>query len=288
MKRFIPNLLRILPDRQFINIQYFKSHGHFPNLKNPRTFNEKLQWYKLYYRDPVLTRLTDKYEVRKYIQEKGYPLLLNDLYGVYDSAEEINFAQLPARFALKATHGSNMNIICKDKRSIDWKKSCTLMDKWLEINYFYMGREWAYKNIKPRLICERYLENEEIGELIDYKIYCFHGKPEVLFVCTGRYSSEGVKYHVYDMNWNRIFVTKGKPSSDFQVEKPNNFQSMIDVASELTQGFPFSRVDFYEVQGKMIFSELTFYPDCGLEPFKPDRFNYVLGDLFLLPDKAVH
>ena len=277
--------LNILPDKLFINLFYREAYGYFPNLNNPKTFDEKLQWYKLYYRVPLMTTLTDKYEVRRYLEDKGFSGILNELYGVYNSVDKIDFSKLPERFVIKATHGSGMNIICKDKESLNWETSRRLMNKWLKRNWYHFGREWSYKNIKPRLICEKYLENKEFEELIDYKFYCYNNKPEMLFVCTGRFSAGGLKYSAYDMDWNRISVYKGRPSSDIVMEKPDNLQAMITIASELCQGFPFIRVDLYLVKGKIVFGELTFYPDSGIVPFTPDKYNYFFGDLFILPDK---
>jgi len=277
--------LNILPDKLFVNLFYREAYGYFPNLNNPKTFDEKLQWYKLYYRVPLMTTLTDKYEVRRYLEDKGFSGILNELYGVYNSVDKIDFSKLPERFVIKATHGSGMNIICKDKESLNWETSRRLMNKWLKRNWYHFGREWPYKNIRPRLICEKYLENKEFKELIDYKFYCYNNKPEMLFVCTGRFSPGGLKYSAYDMDWNRISVYKGRPSSDIVMEKPDNLQAMITIASELCQGFPFIRVDLYSVKGKIVFGELTFYPDSGIVPFTPDKYNYFFGDLFILPDK---
>jgi hypothetical protein len=288
-KRFFNGIrrkfLNILPDKLFINLFYWEAYGYFPNLNDPKTFDEKLQWYKLNYRVPLMTTLTDKYEVRRYLEDKGFAGILNELYGVYNGVDEIDFSTLPERFVIKATHGSSMNIICKDKESLNWETCCHLMNKWLKRNYYHLGREWAYKNIKPRLICEKYLENEEFNELIDYKFYCYNNKPEVLFVCSGRFSADGLKYTAYDMDWNRIYAYKGKPSSDLVIEKPANLKAMFTIASELCQGFPFIRVDLYSVKEKIIFGELTFCPDSGIGPFTPDKYNYFFGDLFILPDK---
>jgi len=277
--------LRVLPDKLYIQLFYFEVYGNFPNLNNPKTFDEKLQWYKLYYRAPLMTTLTDKYEVRRYLEDKGLSGILNELYGVYNSVDEIDFSNLPERFVIKATHGSNMNIICKNKKSLNWETCRPLMNKWLRRNYYHLGREWAYKNIKPRLVCEKYLENEEFNELIDYKFYCYNNKPEVLFVLTGRFSAEGLKCNAYDMDWNRIYAYKGKPSSDHVIERPDTLKDMIEIARELCQGFPFIRVDLYSIKGKILFGELTFYPDCGVSAFTPDKYNYFFGDLFILPDK---
>lgn len=284
MGRFLRRLSRILPDKVYVHLLYLKTHGHFLHLRRPRTFDEKLQWYKLHYRDVRMTTMSDKYEVRGFLQARGYGGLLNELYGVFDSPGEIDLSALPEQFVLKATHGSGMNIICRDRKSLDWEKCRGLMKRWLATNFYHVGRQWAYKNIKPRLICEKYLENEEFGELLDYKFYCFGGRPEVLFVCTGRYGAGGVKYNAYDMNWNRIYAYKGKPCSDLIIEKPDTLEAMIAIAGQLCEGFPFIRVDLYSIRGKIIFGELTFYPDSGTVPFTPDEYNYFFGDLFALPD----
>jgi hypothetical protein len=205
------------------------------------------------------------------------------LVGVYDGVDDIDFSSLPKRFALKATHGSNMNILCRDKDALDWGKCRLQLKRWLGTNHFQVGRQWAYKNIRPRLICEKFLENEEFHELIDYKFYCYGGKPEVLFVCTGRFQAAGLRYNAYDMDWQRIYAYKGKPCSELVIEKPDNFADMIAIARELCLDFPFIRVDLYSLSGKVIFGELTFYPDNGTVPFTPDTYNVFFGDLFVLP-----
>ena len=232
-----------------------------------------------------MTRMADKYAVRSYVAEKGFPEILNELYGVYDSPDEIDLAKLPDSFVIKGTHGSGMNLICRDKKALDWTDCCNKMKCWLKTNYYRLGREWAYKDIRPRLICEKYLENSEAGELIDYKFYCYISKPEVLFVCTKRYSPEGLRYDAFDMNWRRVNACKGKPQSDLSVYKPDNLDEMIDTARQLCGRFPFIRVDLYSVDRKIVFGEFTFYPDNGLIPFTPDKYNYYFGDLFLLRDK---
>jgi len=232
-----------------------------------------------------MTRMADKCEVRSYLEEIGYSGILNDLYAVYDSADSIDLSRLPNRFVIKATHGSGMNLICKDKSRLDWNESRKKMNRWLVTPYHIFGREWCYQNIRPRLICERYLENAHAGELIDYKFYCYAGKPEVLFVCTNRFGSEGVRYDAFDENWNRIPVQKGKPSSDLTLLKPDNLEELFRIARVLCGSFPFIRVDLYSVEGKICFGEFTFYPDSGIVPFTPNHFNYYFGDLFHLPDK---
>lgn len=282
-KKYFRPLLRTLPDKLFVQLLYFQAYGRFPDLDNPRTFDEKMQWYKLYYRDPLMPILSDKYAVRAYLESNGHGRLLNALYGVWDSADEIDPDRLPERFVLKATHGSNMNIICRDKSALDWNDTRRTLRRWLKTDYFHTGRQWGYKGIRPRIICEKYLENEEFGELIDYKFYCYHGRPEVLFVCTGRYGNRGLRYNAYDMNWKRIHTCKGKPSSDLAVEKPDTFDDLVSTARELCGDFPFVRVDLYSIKNKIIFGELTFYPDNGVTPFTPDHFNLFFGDMMVLP-----
>jgi hypothetical protein len=287
MKRLLRWISRILPDAAYVHLLYLRTHGRILNLRRPRTFDEKLQWYKLYYREPLMVTLSDKYGVRKYLESKGHGGLLNELYGVYERAEDIDLDTLPGSFVLKATHGSSMNIICRNKQDLDWEMCRSRMADWLRTDYFYSGRQWAYKGIRPRLVCEKYLENEEFHELLDYKFYCYGGKPEVVFVCSGRYGSGGVKYNAYDMGWNRIHAFKGKPGSDLQIEKPDNFEAMVAIVRELCGTFPFIRVDLYSIGGKTVFGEFTFYPDSGAVPFTPDRFNHFFGDMFVMPPGPV-
>lgn len=280
--------LRSLSDRAFGERQFVEAYGRPPDLANPVTFDEKLQWYKLYYRRPLMTTLTDKYEVRHYLIQKQLGHILNELYGVYERFDDIPFEALPGAFVLKANHGSGWNIICKDKTRFDLATARSRMNRWLGLNYFHHGREWAYKHIKPRIICERYLENEEFGELLDYKFYCYGGIPQVIFVCCGRFSPDGVKYDAYDMAWNRIPAYKGKPATGLNSPPPSEFAAMRDIAHQLSEGFPFVRVDLYAVRGQIYFGELTFYPDCGRVPFTPDHYNRFFGDFFKLPERPVY
>jgi hypothetical protein len=180
-----------------------------------------------------------------------------------------------------------MNIICRDKRSVDWPASLARMRGWLDTNFYDLCREWAYRDIRPRVLCEKYLENQDSGELFDYKLYCFDGKPAAIFVCSGRHGPGGVRYSTYDLDWRRIPVTKGKPTSDLDFAKPATLPTMCQVASSLSAGFPFLRVDFYEVDGRLIVGELTLYPDAGLSPFKPASYELAFGRLFNLPAQPV-
>lgn len=276
-----------LSDREFVMRQFRAVYGRDPDLASPAIFDEKIQWYKLNYRRPLMTDLTDKFKVRNYVEERGLGHLLNELHGVYDRPEEIPFADLPTRFVLKANHGCKWNIICKNKPELDWEAAKRQLAEWLEMNYFDYGREWAYKDIQPRIICERYLENAEFGELVDYKFYCYDGVPKVVFVCCGRFSPGGVRYDAYDMDWEPIPVSKGKPAARLDLARPSEFNEMRDIAHTLSEGFPFLRVDLYSVEGRIYFGELTFYPDNGIVPFSPAQFNRYFGDLFKLPEGPV-
>jgi hypothetical protein len=273
-------------DKRYAELQYKSVYGHSPDLIRPRTFDEKIQWYKLYYRKPIMTALSDKYKVREYVIQKGLGHILNELYGVYARVEQIAFASLPDAFVLKATHSCGLNVICKNKQDLDWEQCRLKLKRWLKKNHYQYGREWAYKNIPPGIICEKYLENEEYHELIDYKFYCYGGKPEVVFVCCGRFGPDGVKYDAYDMSWNRIPVHKGRPAAGLNLDRPRHFDEMVDVATKLSGEFPFVRVDLYLVKDKIIFGEMTFYPDNGIVPFSPAEYNYFFGDFFILPDKS--
>ena len=277
-------LLSFTSDTFFISIWYRIKCKSFPSLNPPKTFNEKIQWYKLNYRHPILTQVCDKYEVRNYISELNLGHILNQIYGIYENPKDIDFDILPNQFVLKATHGWSMNIICKDKKQLDYEAARKKLDKWMKINHYHKGREWAYKNIPPRIICEKYLENKEYSELLDYKFYCFAGKPYVVFVCEGRYSAEGVRYTAYNMNWERQNIFKGKGSCKRKFNRPDNFNEMIEVCRKLSENFPFVRIDLYSVENQTYFGELTFYPDSGFIPFQPEEYNLIFGEKFIIKE----
>jgi hypothetical protein len=176
-----------------------------------------------------------------------------------------------------------MNVIRRNQESFDIDGAKNKFRKWLKVNWYWEGKQWAYKNIPPRIICEKYLVNKDYGELLDYKFYCYDGKAVVVFVCAGRYSEEGVKYDAFDMDWNMLPILKGKAAIRLNFPKPDNFEEMKEIACKLSVGFPFVRVDLYNVENKIIFGELTFYPDNGAIDFSPLAYNTFLGDFFILP-----
>lgn len=267
-----------LPDEQYLKMIYKCRIGRKLNLKNPKTFNEKMQWLKLYNRKTLYTQLVDKYEVRKYIAEKiGKDYLIPQI-ALYGSVKEINFEELPEEFVLKCTHDSGGIVICKNKNSLDIKKVKKKLNKLMKRNYFYWGREWPYKNIKPRIICEQFIEDKKNKELIDYKFMCFGGEVKCTFVCCGRNSQEGIKISIYDRNWNKMSVGRHNKMSNVVVTKPDKYEQMMQLAEKLSKDFPFLRVDFYEVNEKIYFGELTFFPSSGLEKFEPEEFDTIFGE----------
>ena len=268
---------RTLSDDYFLNKEFLKRFGKTISKENPQTFNEKIQWLKLYWRDPIAEKCADKYQVREYVKNKGLSIILNELIEVYDNVEEINLDILPNKFVLKCTHGSGCNIICKDKNQLDWKDTKKKLSSWMKKDYYLPSREWVYKNLDPRIICERYLDDRKSGELIDYKFFCFNGSPEYIMTGTDRFSVEGLKVDFFDVNFVHLDFTRDHPMKGYGIEKPKNLDKMIWYSKILSSDFPFARVDFYEVNEKIYFGELTFFPGGGFEKFQPEEYDYLFG-----------
>lgn len=278
----ILHLLDWVPDSVMLRIQYRMKMDFWPDLKHPKRFTEKLQLYKMNYRNPVLSQCVDKYEVRKYVESKGLGYILNNLYGVYDSVDEINFSSLPQKFVMKSTTGGGgLNVIVvKDKSQTDFEIFKQKVLSWRQHirGSKSSGREWAYSGMaKTRILVEQYLEDNEKGELTDYKFFCFDGKPYCVQVDTGRFDGHHQNY--YDMQWQSLGVHCTYPEGDLQPE-PQAFNEMKRLAAKLSADFPFVRVDLYNVQRKIYFGELTFYPSSGYGKFYPDEFDLILGNYF--------
>lgn len=274
--------LRNNDDIAAINKLYFNFSGKYPNIENPQTFSDKMQWLKLNYHDPLLIRCADKLAVRNFIEEKGFGYTLNELLAVYRSIEDFDVKLLPEKFVLKASHGSGWNLVCKNKNRINWYAYKLVMKSWLKSNIFWPGREWPYKNMVPGIICEKYLEDES-GLLMDYKVFCFNGVPKFTQANKGRGTAKHAQ-NFYDINWNILPFGKDlKPLPDVEIPKPVKFSEMLHIAKDLSEPFPFVRVDFYEVDGKVIFGELTFFPKSGLPDFIPAEYDSILGEMLTLP-----
>lgn len=275
------NYTDILSDKLYLKIIFKLRLGYSLDLKNPQTFNEKLQWLKLYDRNPKYIQMVDKYEVRKYISENIGEEYLIPLIGVYNRFEEINFEELPNQFVIKCTHDSGGVVICKNKSKFDIRKAKEKIKKSMKRNFYYSGREWPYKNIKPKIIIEQYMEDKKAKELIDFKIMCFNGIPKFSFTCSERYN-DGLKVTFYNLSWEKMSFERHYPSSTKNIEKPKNYELMLELSKKLSKNIPFVRVDWYEINGKLYFGELTFYPGSGLEEFKPFSWDKKLGNLLSL------
>lgn len=276
--------LKFVPDSLMLKLQYRIKMGKKLNLKNPQFWTEKLQWYKIYYRDPLMTQCADKYEVREYIKSKGLENILNKLYAVYDSANQLNLDLLPKSFVLKTTNGSGTNILCKDKSQLNLVKVQKSLNDWLCRDNFSVGREWSYKGLVPKIIIEEYLEDKKnpFEGINDYKFICFNGEAKFIVFDVDRHVSH--KRNIYDTEWNFIDVTTDCPNFGDSVSRPEGLDEMLRVANILAADFPFVRVDLYWVNGNVYFGELTFYPWTGYVQFNPYEFDYQLGEYFILPE----
>ncbi|MBS7428501.1 MULTISPECIES: ATP-grasp fold amidoligase family protein [unclassified Virgibacillus] len=284
--RFIHSFLSIISPKFSTKVLYKKYFGKKLNLDNPKTLNEKIQWLKLntYNNNHLVTQCADKYQVRKYVESLECGDILNDLIGVWDNINEIDWEKLPNKFALKVNHGCGYNIICKDKKQLDIKKTEKQIKNWLKEDFWKLRAEINYKYIPKKIICERYIETHT-GELPeDFKIYCFNGVPEFIMLCVGREEGKP-KFYYFDKFWNIMPYTKDAlENPDVKIIKPNGIDQMLVYAEKLSQPFPFVRADFYLDNGKVIFGELTFTPSAGLDTGRLPETDRVLGDLLKLPN----
>ncbi len=284
MEKIIKKLLHFLPDSICIQMMYFYHFHKFANLKDPKTFNEKLQWLKLHDRNPEYTIMVDKYLVKDYVAKKIGDEYIIPTLGVWNSPEEIDFEALPNQFVLKWNHDSGSIVICKDKNVLNVNEAMCKLQRGKKYSGYWYGREWPYKNVEPKIIAETYMEDDLFPELIDYKFMCFDGKVKVIFTCSGRYSSEGLRVTFYDREWNKLpFIRHYKACSETQ-KKPSTFDKMVFLAEQLATDIPFVRIDFYEINGKPYFGEITLFPGSGFEPFTPSEWDLKLGDWIKLPD----
>ena len=278
IKSVLKKCSRCLSDKAYIKLAYFRRFHRFPNLKNPKTYNEKLQWLKLYDRKPIYTTMVDKYEAKKYVADIIGEEYIIPTLGVWDKFDDIDFDSLPNQFVLKCTHDSGGLVICKDKKDFDIYRAKRKINKSLSTNYYYHGREWQYKNVKPRIISEKYMEDSKTSELRDYKFFCFNGEAKMLFIATDRQKKdEETKFDFFDMDFNLLPFTNGHPHASVVPKKPKCFDEMRILAEKLSVGIPQLRVDFYEVNGKVYFGELTFFHWGGMMPFDPPEWDEKIG-----------
>ena len=286
-RRFTVRMLRkmrFLPPKMYAHFLYEYYTGKKLNLNNPIEFNEKIQWYKIFYRPKILTQLVDKYAVREYVETEIGAQYLNEIYGVYNTPEEIPYEKLPQKFVIKATHSSGHNVIVTNKAQLDQRKTNKLLKKWLGINQYYRaGQEWAYKDVEPRLLVEKFIIDDKRTSLTDYKLYCFDGKVKFIEVHIDR--EEKLKVANFDLNFNELPFNKMPLENRIKepIDKPINLDKMVELSEKLSKDFPFVRVDFYSVEGKTIFGEMTFYPSDGRKDYVPDEYNAIIGNYFELP-----
>lgn len=275
-----------LPDDKYLEKLYKAHFQKELDLENPQTFNEKLQWLKLYNRKPEYTMMVDKYKVREYVAKTLGEEYLIPLIGVWDDPDEVDFDALPDQFVLKCNHNSGLGMcICKDKSKLDIPKVKAELRKGLKQDYYLTGREWPYKDVPRKIICEKYMTNGT-EELNDYKLMCFDGKVKATFVCNNRFSKNGLNVTFYDTDWKRMPFERHYPSCKTEIEKPKTYDEMVAVAEKLAQEIPFVRADFYEINGKTYFGEMTFFPGSGFEEFTPEAWDKTIGEWIKLPQNT--
>ena len=266
-KELLKKASHLLPDKTYIKLKYYSRMGRFPDLKNPKTFNEKLQWLKLYNRKPEYTRMVDKYEAKKYVAEIIGEEYIIPTLGVWEKFDDIDFDALPDQFVLKCTHDSGGLVICRDKSKLDIDAARKKIEKCLKVNYFWQGREWPYKNVTPRIIAEQYLEDE-----------CGHDFDRFI----------GHKKNIYTTEWKLCDFSFNYPAHpEIEIPKPAMLQEMLELSKKLAVGEPYIRTDFYCIGNKIYFGELTFFPASGYGSFKPDNVDYELGQRITLPEEKI-
>lgn len=280
-----------IPDKWMIKFQYRMKMGRKLNIKNPKRYNEKLQWYKLNYRNPLMIKCVDKYDVREYVESLGLGHILTKCYGVFDKPEEVDFSALPEKFVIKDTLGSGGNsvIICQDKATLDVPDVQRQMTEWVNTTNKVKsgGREWPYySGKKHRIIIEEFIESDENeGGLVDYKFFCFNGKAEYMFVIAERTLGDTASLDIYDADFGKLpYRRSGKKAISYDFKKPENFEELRKAAEKLSEDFPHVRVDMYDQNGRIVFGELTFFSGSGYSTYEPDEFEYLMGEKFILPE----
>ncbi len=299
IKQYLKNPLKIVfalgyhgylnwvPDPIYLRLVFKALTGRFMNLRNPKTFNEKLQWLKLYNRNPLYTTLVDKYAVKKWVADKIGEQYVIPTLGVWDRFEDIDFGNLPNQFVLKCTHDSGGLVIVKDKSKLDIEAARQKITKSLKLNYYWACREWPYKNVPPRIIAEKYMEDSTDGELRDYKFYTFKGEPKFLLIASNRQKGNVPYFDYFDMDGNHLDLhdlkTINNPNEIPQL--PQRFNELKDLSRKLTKGIPHVRADFYVVNDDIFFGEYTFFDDGGFMKATPSSWEREWGEMIELPVK---
>lgn len=276
-----------MPDEEFLKRKYKILMHHDLNLDNPVFFNEKLQWLKLYYKKPEFVTLVDKVAAKDYIADKIGAEHIIPTLGVYDRFEDIDFDKLPDKFVIKCTHDSASTLVCSDKNTFDRKHAKKLITKCLKKHYHMLGREWPYGQVQPRIIIEQFMVDESGTELKDYKFFCFDGVVKCASVDFNRFTGHRANFYSPEFKLLDIGKKGCRPDPDHKFDKPSNWDEMVQIAKELSTGFPFLRVDLYSINGKTYFGELTLFPASGFSPFLNDDQDKLFGSWITLPEKCV-
>lgn len=275
----------LFPDKLYLTLLFRLKMGYWMDWKHPKTYNEKLNWLKLYDRKPEYTTMVDKYAVKEYVANIiGREYIIPTL-GVWDSPEEIDWDSLPQKFVLKTTHGGGNSgvIICKDKSTIDLKTVKKQLSRTMRQNIYKENCEWPYKNVNKKIIAEEYLEDSVTNELRDYKFFCFNGEAKYLYIATGRQKHSEPYFNFFDTDYNSLDFQQGHPRSEDLLAKPLCFDEMKIIASKLSKGLTQVRIDLYEVNGKIYFGEMTLFHMAGISPFNPKEWDYIFGENIKLP-----
>lgn len=274
----------LLPDRLYLKLTYKATMGKRLNLKDPVTFNEKLQWLKLYDRKPEYTVMVDKYAAKKYVADRIGEEYIVPTLGVFDSFDEIDFDRLPERFVLKCTHDCGGLVICKDRSAFDRNAAKAKLEKALRHDYYKRWREWPYKNVPRKIIAEAYLEDAN-GELNDYKFTCFRGEADNVMVCIGRQTGQ-TQFYFFNDKWELLRLNRRglEAPADFTLPKPENLEEMFEIARKLSKDLPYARIDLYNVDGRIYFGEITFFPQTGMDPNLLPTTDALFGARITLPD----
>lgn len=275
----------LIPDKLYLQMLYRRVFNKKLDLENPQGYNEKLFWLKLYDRRPEYTTMVDKYAVKQYVADRIGEEYVIPTLGVWNKPEDIEWEKLPDQFVLKCTHDSGGLVICRDKEKLDIQSAMKKLRKSLKTNYYKAGREWPYKNVPRRIIAEKYMEDKSVGELPDYKFFCFDGVVKALFIGTERGTGD-VKFDYYDADFNHLDLVQIHPMSGKDLPKPQHFEKMKELASKLSKGLPQVRVDFYNINGDIYFGELTFFHHGAVIPFHPESWDYTFGSWINLPHKT--
>lgn len=280
---FLNHTYKYWPDSIWLKVLYRVKLHRKLNLKNPKRFTEKLNWLKLYDRNPLYSRLVDKYEAKLYMEEKLGKEMVIPLYGVWDRFDDIDFQKLPNQFVLKCTHDSGSFCICKDKSSFNIDAARKRIEHSLNNNFFWWTREWPYKQVKPRIIAEKFMVDKESDTLTDYKFFCFNGEPKLMYI--SKDVAEDPRTDFFDMEWNHLPFYLKDPNADVIPQKPALFNEMKELARNLSKGIPQVRVDFYVINDHIYFGEMTFFHNSGIFSVTPDEWDYKIGEWLSLPPK---